>query len=273
MDNCRSFHYLAPFLIQNLPAGTELVALDFPGHGLSSHKSVDGPPMMLAESAYYVAEAVQQLKWIDGTNRSKITMVGHSMGAGVSCIYSAAFPEQVDCLVLLEGAGPLARNTADIAMHVRKHVQRRMLGNLKPREPRLYESLEKAVAARMATATFFPGDQWLSNAAAKEMVLRSTRSVGTDGSVQFIHDQRLQWPSLQYFSIDQTEALYQNIKCPSAIVMAEKGWPFDEDLYKRTLNLLKPQHVAKLPGSHHFHADPETAEAVAEHVLQFIEGT
>ena len=50
MDNCRSFHYLAPSIVQHFISNNnnqqqqrnvELVALDLPGHGHSSHKSLD----------------------------------------------------------------------------------------------------------------------------------------------------------------------------------------------------------------------------------------
>lgn len=100
MDNCRSFHHLAPALLQKLP-DIDLIALDFPGHGWSSHKSNDGPPLVLAETAFYVAEAVHQLQWQDES--TPFTLIGHSMGAAISCLYAAAFPEQVEKLVLLEG--------------------------------------------------------------------------------------------------------------------------------------------------------------------------
>jgi len=43
------------------------------GHGLSGHKSVDGPPQLLAEYAYYVAELVEALGWGGG---------GHGGGDG-----------------------------------------------------------------------------------------------------------------------------------------------------------------------------------------------
>lgn len=100
---------------------TVIVALDFPGHGLSSHKSVDGPPQLLAEYAYYVAELIEALQWGDngstatmedgktthdndtqqsettindnsGKESNKIILVGHSMGSGVAIVLCAAFP-------------------------------------------------------------------------------------------------------------------------------------------------------------------------------------
>ncbi|KAL3803758.1 hypothetical protein ACHAW5_004609 [Stephanodiscus triporus] len=47
------------------------------GHGLSGHKSVDGPPQLLAEYAYYVAELVEALQWGDENG-------GDDVGAGGS---------------------------------------------------------------------------------------------------------------------------------------------------------------------------------------------
>lgn len=263
MDNCRSFYQLAPRLLERL--NVELVAVDLPGHGQSDHRSQDGPPILLAESAFYVNEALQQLQW----SQQNVTVIGHSMGAGIGCLYAAAFPEHVSRLVLLEGAGPLARPASDIAKHVRAHVQRRQLGLQTARPPRVYESLASAVETRRRTAENFPGQQYLSAAAAEQMVRRGTRDV--EGGVAFRHDPRLQWPSVQYFTPEQAMALYNDIQCPTALLLAEDGWPFEADKLQAGLDLLRPSLYQRLPGSHHFHADPDSAEAVAAHVIEFLE--
>jgi hypothetical protein len=168
-------------------------------------------------------------------------------------------------------AGPLARNSQDVAKHVRQHVLKRRLGLQSNKQPRMYPNIQKAVETRCQSARNFPGDQYLSEAASKEMVVRGTRLVnGGGGAVQFIHDPRLQWPSIQYFTTEQTEALYQDIQCPTALFIADEGWPFDQDQLQHTLDLLLPTVHKKLPGSHHFHADPDSAERVAEEVIQFL---
>jgi hypothetical protein len=59
MDNCRSFHYLAPVYMSR--ANCQVVTFDLPGHGMSSHKSNDAPPMVQAEQSYYVSEAIHAL--------------------------------------------------------------------------------------------------------------------------------------------------------------------------------------------------------------------
>lgn len=166
--------------------------------------------------------------------------------------------------------GPLARNGKDIGKHVRQHVLRRRLGLQTSKPPRIYPNLQKAVETRQLTATNFPGNQYLSEVAARELVQRGTKVVANDGSVQFIHDPRLQWPSLQYFTKEQVEGLYRDIQCPTALFIADDGWPFAQDDVDRTTELLKPTVLEKFPGSHHFHADPDTADRVAQAVIQFI---
>jgi pimeloyl-ACP methyl ester carboxylesterase len=69
LDNAASFNRLAPLLLDSLSPLSdeqqqqpmEIMALDFPGHGLSGHKSVDGPPQLLAEVSYLYIEEVSFL--------------------------------------------------------------------------------------------------------------------------------------------------------------------------------------------------------------------
>ena len=271
LDNCRSFYRLAPSLVN-----ANVVALDFVGHGWSSHKSADGPPSVMSEHVFYVAEAVRQLEW------ESFTLIGHSMGAAVSLIYAAAFPEQVEKLVLLEGAGPLTRNAKDVAKHVRASVERRQEGNafLYPqytqsespstKKPRTYPTIDLAVETRCKTAALSPGNQYLSQEASRAMVERATVQVD-DGAVQFRHDARLQWPSLQYMTDEQVEGLYKDVTCPVCLILAEDGWPVDETRKEAAAKNLHPTVFKTLAGSHHFHADPGTANAVAQEVKAFLE--
>jgi pimeloyl-ACP methyl ester carboxylesterase len=53
---------------------------DYPGHGKSGHKSVDGPPQLLAEYAYYVAELVEALQW--GNNEDADSTTGSRTAMG-----------------------------------------------------------------------------------------------------------------------------------------------------------------------------------------------
>jgi len=375
LDNCRSFHLLAPALVQGLSSSSELfsattmegeegkkilqqpptpppevVAIDMVGHGWSSHKSTDGPSVVLAESAYHIAQVLQKLDWTpapqlasshnngrqdrakseneiagngnnlelndtssNGVNGSestaaatgKVTLIGHSFGAAVSCLYAAAFPDQIDQVVLLDGVGPFSFPSEKIAQHVRRHIERRMIAVEKLNSPtntgpRIYPSLEAAVRVRCQTARNSPGKQYLSETAARELVLRGSRFLDEptnndqqqqgDRRLSFQHDPRLLWPSITYFTPEQSEAVYNDIResdCQVCLLRAEDGWPFFEDEFQKSSNpgtpqpitreqmlaLLQPAVCKTLPGSHHFHADPDTAEQVAYEVISFLTGS
>lgn len=166
LDNAASFNRLAPLLLAAHNSPTEIVALDFPGHGLSSHKSVDGPPQLLAEYTYYVSECLEALGWVGGgstgggggtsalsnikanistdgnsvnngssgdtnsskqeqegaTNENKVTVIGHSMGAGDS-MFNAMFD-------VLPSAFSLSLNHLFFSMAINQRSLRRTCSSL-----------------------------------------------------------------------------------------------------------------------------------------------
>lgn len=307
MDNCRSHSFLASHLLKNWnkDAEIELVALDLPGHGLSSHQGPHSPPCRDAfgDYVYYVAEAVRALGWdnfseTDANDSKKgseppppdhpFTMVGHSMGACITAFYAATFPEQVQNIVLLEGVSPLLQQDEPIASVKRMHVLKRLQGNIAyTKSPQsttqIYPTIEHAVKARqIAAEKMQPGNQWISEAGARALSERALRRVTEDGQVlpddniytgpvQFRHDPRLVWHPKMHFSMSQLADMYASIECPVCMLMGKDGWPYDEATMKPHMEALSPDMYALLPGSHHFHIDPETAPIVAEHVLEFLQ--
>ena len=309
MDNCRSFHYLAPYLAAK-DDRFQVVALDLPGHGRSSHKSLDAPPVVMAEMAYYVSEAMDSLQregYHSTTATTKMTLVGHSLGAGIASLVAASCPEQVDQLVLLDGIGGfLPREAKDTALHVRNHIKRRKMALAKQQKKqneqdesssstrRGYPSLQAAIERRLQSVKSMPGNQTLSYEAAKQIVLRGTHldllddhdDDDDDGSmdendngglIQFRHDPRFAWPSIQYMTQAQNEGIYQTLRegvegnrVDCCVLLAKDGWPFQNDILERARSLLQPRVCHILPGSHFFHSDPETSEEVATAVLEFI---
>jgi pimeloyl-ACP methyl ester carboxylesterase len=275
LDNCRSFYHLAPALVAAQNNNCNVVALDLPGHGKSSHKSADAPPMVQAEMVHYVAEAIHALQEESlSSSKGSLTLIGHSLGAGIASLYTAAFPEQIGQLILLDGAGFLAREAKDTALHVRNHVTRRRKQQQQTKKPpRIYPSLEVAIQTRQESTKRMPGQQTLSYEAAKELVQRATRSCDDDG-VQFRHDPRFAWPSIQYMTWEQNEGIFQSLRTSQTtdccILLADDGWPMEAQLLERTKELIEPVSFQSLPGSHYFHADPETADAVVDAIVEFL---
>ena len=166
---------------------------------------------------------------------------------------------------------------------------------------RVYESLDQAIQVRIRSATLLPGKQFVSREAATAMVRRSTVAVtNTDGTgigthhktdtsendwngpVRFTHDPRLHHPSLHYYTHEQVQCLRNDVQCRVCLLTAKDGWPELKEpvvgsnaervpLSVAAVEALEPEVNKVLPGSHHFHADPETVGAVVEEVVGFME--
>lgn len=172
---------------------------------------------------------------------------------------------------------------------------------------RVYHSMDAAVQTRLQTARLSPGGhQWLSEEAAQELVHRSTRCVhqplgssheitgtrydgkdkncwdgddssskrrGEEGGVQFTHDNRMKYHHLMVHTSDQVDEYWKHLQCPVYCLMAREGWPFLQGRVERSYRWVRPPAVLTvhvLPGSHHFHADPTTADTFAETILRYI---
>ncbi|KAM6306784.1 LOW QUALITY PROTEIN: serine hydrolase-like protein 2 [Podargus strigoides] len=93
LDNANTFDKLIPLL----PRDCYYVAMDFSGHGLSSHPA--GSPYHFLDYVSDVHRVAAALQW------RGFTLMGHSMGGSVAGMFSFLYPEMVDNLILLENLG------------------------------------------------------------------------------------------------------------------------------------------------------------------------
>lgn len=269
MDNCATFDALADQLIEKLASDgkvveVDFVAIDLPGHGHSSHKSLDGPSSLLAEYCYYVFETLRKLEW----KPEDVTIIGHSMGGAIAIMFSAAFP--VERIVMLDSLGPMPKPEETVSKNLRSHIKIRSQGKM---PSSVYPTFEKAVEIRCKTpGLLFPGKQYISEATAKALVTRGS-IIKDDGKLQFRHDQRLNWPSILFLTETQLKQMYKDIakqKTSTCLLTAIDGMPFPPDKVSIVTGLLKPDIYKKLPGSHHFHSDPDNVGEVADVIFSWL---
>jgi pimeloyl-ACP methyl ester carboxylesterase len=246
LDNAASFTRLAPPLVERL--GIRVVAIDFAGHGLSQPLAGEGD-YALWDYCHDLLDACDSLQ-ID-----RVTLLAHSLGAGVSCLVAAALPERVARLMLIDGVGVLTTEAHEAPQQLRKGL----LGHRRSRSssPRYLDS-ETAVAARVAG-----GVTPIDMRTAEPMVRRNLVS-DEGGGLRMRTDGRLLRPSPVRFCPEQALAMLAAIRCPVLLVEGETGILGERDMARRTRAAVTGLERQVLPGGHHLHLEPDAVGRVVD---------
>jgi pimeloyl-ACP methyl ester carboxylesterase len=247
LDNAASFTRLAPLL-----GGLQLVALDLPGHGRS-----DGLPALC--SRHFVDWVPVVLEAADAMGWRRFSLIGHSMGAGISTLVPAVAPERIQRLVLLEGVGPLSSPAEGAPRQLSDALRSEVTIAL--REPSVHRDIEAAIAVRMK-------DSDLDHQSARLLVERGVEQVAR--GVRFTFDPRLRTSSRMRLTEEQVLAFLGGIECPVLAVRATRGWPFPEQIVTRRLQEIADLRTARVDGGHHVHLTHP--ERVAPLIREFLEG-
>jgi pimeloyl-ACP methyl ester carboxylesterase len=246
LDNAASFLPLAPHL-----AAFDLVALDLPGHGASSHRA-PGYDYAFADWIHDVLDALDALGW------ARCDLMGHSMGGAIASAVAAAAPSRVRRLVLVEALGPIAGDPALAGQRLRDAVAARRA--LAPRPARIIPDLDTAVAARLAASR-------MTDAAARLIVERNLRPV--EGGHAWRSDPRLTLPSALRLAEDTVKSLLRAIESPVLVVAADPAPPyFPVAMREARLACLADGRAHVFEGGHHLHM--EQPALVAGPVLEFL---
>jgi len=253
LDNAASFIPLAKMLKNSLEDGSlpyQLIAIDLPGHGFSDHKV----------GHYNFIEWVDDLHQIITTQHWKpITIIGHSMGAMVSSIFAAAFPELVNRMILIEGLGAISTE-ADQTVHLlRKGIESRCDYNQSVNRKASTLTFEKVVKARC-----FVSDLNEKNAA----LICKRNLIINDEEITWRSDPKLKSRSLIRLTEPQVIDILSSISTRCLIIIGDKGYPLIADKLK--LDIFNKTHfdILTLIGGHHVHMDNpvETASAIVKFV-------
>lgn len=236
LDNADSFLPMA----EQFANQHHFVALDLPGHGMSSWQ----PDGILLHSLQEVKSIIDAINII--SPKDPIILLGHSLGAGYACLIAATLKEKIQKLVCLDAIGPLSVDEKSLPHFFSKSLtqHKRMKGKNLPS----YKSIEDAITARAKNTC-------LEHKYIQLLVERSLQKI-ENGKYIWRNDPRLMQNSIYRLSENQIKSFLKEIICPTLLIEPDDGWPgFSEPPYVIRKRYIHNLHVKNIKGHHHAHMD------------------
>lgn len=245
LDNAASFTPLMSYL-----DGFRVIAIDWPGHGFSSHRGAD--------AHYHFIDWVFDLAQLFDINGwENIDIIGHSMGGMVASAFAAAFPEKVARLHLLDSIGFVVNDPLTTTEQLRKGIESRLKGRNKRKN--IHPSETSAIQARVAVSD-------LSYDQAKLIVKRGL--IKQEEGYIWRSDSRLRATSPYRLTKEQAQQLISDITAPVNLLYGKHGLAMVHQGIKDYVEFFQQISLTEFDGGHHLHM--EVPKLLAQSIKAFI---
>ncbi|XP_055060668.2 serine hydrolase-like protein [Misgurnus anguillicaudatus] len=256
-DNSGTFNRLIPLL----PNDWRFVAIDFAGHGLSSHRAA-GCFYLFTLYVADVRRVIEALQW------KRFSIIGHSMGGNVAGMFSALYPEMVESLVILDSYGFLPTKMNSIMDYMQQGID-----GIVQYEKGSAERTEKVYTYENAKQRLMAANRFLSEESADILLERAVREV--EGGVVFNRDFRINLRNVAMVTLEQS--LFMQTKIQARVMLLKASQGFDKQFpfhygYADALQkgwLEQKATIVDVEGDHHVHLNnPETVAPLITDFLQ-----
>ncbi|XP_065332861.1 probable serine hydrolase isoform X2 [Cloeon dipterum] len=257
-DNAGTFDTLAPLLKFNF------LAIDLPGHGLSSH-------IPIGVNAHYPDTIVALRQIVKHYGFNKISILGHSLGSSIGYAYAGLYPEAVHKYVSIEcGRARILSHPKDLAddwgetIDSLLNVEKKLIQQQPP------EFTYSELVERQQKGAFMSPSIKSTN-----ILLKRGSRLSTTNPEKFVftYDPRIRLDSFKRFTPDMLMAIGKQIKCHVLNIHADPGMQVKlEKEYEESVEILKEStsrlECEVVQGSHHVHLN--NPERVAPLINNFM---
>lgn len=249
LDNANSFEPLSKYLDDY-----QLLAVDWPGHGLSQHRP-GHYPLHWIDYLYdleLLIETITAVKPIYG-------VIGHSLGGIVASAYSAAFADKVPRWIFIEALSPLVEDPNNSRKRLTRSFQDHRRG-LRP-EGRLQRntSLDAAVKARHRLTGL--DMQWC------RLLIERNLEISDDGA-RWRSDPRLKLDSPMRLTFEHVQGLMKDHCGEVLLISGRDGYPIASEVSERVQSWYHKLTCVELEGDHHLHMG--NSQQVATEIKHFL---
>lgn len=246
-DNAGSFDTLIPLL----PTHLSYLAIDMPGHGISS-RLPNGMIYSASEDVYILNMVFKQFGW------SKVSLIGHSNGSITCFIYAATFPNRVDMVIGLDHLKPRVLNPRYLN-HLLPMLDDMLVADIRNQEesePPAYAYEE--LVDKLNSQTLLS----VSRQTAPLLLKRGIRPSKLHADKYFFtRDNRLKMYHFAFYSQEICLQMARNIVCPYLFIKALQATHMEPKAYlEETLEVMRTNPLFEMhnaDGGHHVHlTDP-----------------
>jgi pimeloyl-ACP methyl ester carboxylesterase len=246
--NCRFWDCLASALSPQ----HRVIAMDLRGRGLSDKPS---------EGYSIERHCKDVLALIDDLGLKRPVLMGHSLGAFISLVFSAKHPQRVDRLILVDGGGKLSE--AQMA---------RVFAGIKPSLDRLgktFPSFEDYISQMKLAPYLQPWNSYM------ETYFHYEVEKVKGGLRSRVHPKHIEEEAKNLGKVDSRK-FYQKVTSPTLILRATKGMLFEddfvlpEDVAKRMVREMPNAKRFDVVGTNHYTILFEPNAVRDKTILQFL---
>jgi pimeloyl-ACP methyl ester carboxylesterase len=206
-DHCHSWDWVA----QRLRDRFHIVAPDLRGHGDSAWAY--GSSYGNLDYVYDIAQLARQ------ASLKPATLIAHSLGGTIACIYAGIYPHNVERMIVIEGVGHgFFRRFGSAPAHDRLAGWIDGVWKLSAREPRRYATLDEAYQ-RMQKA-----NPHLAPEQARHLTVHGSNQ-NEDGTYSWKFDNYTHARLPYDIPAEDIESLWQRVECPVLFVNSKQGFP------------------------------------------------
>jgi Predicted hydrolases or acyltransferases (alpha/beta hydrolase superfamily) len=255
-DNAGTWDTLAPLL----PPDISLLAVDLPGHGLSSHIPA-GNVYHALDLVLTVQRIVKHFGW------TRVSLMGHSLGSIVAFLYSALYPEYVEHYIALDAIKP--KNIDPVRRLKRQGERVDKFLHLESMDPNSTPSYTYEEAVQRLHRSI---NKWATKEGCEILTRRGTIRK-TDGRYYFSRDVRLKADFDVGFSRKYILQCASNVRAKILYIQANQGLSYlSPEEMDDFLDVVKKSAVLyefhTVEGRHHVHLD--FPERVAPLISNFL---
>ena len=249
LDNANSFEPLSKYLNDY-----QLLAVDWPGHGLSQHRP-GHYPLHWIDYLYDLEHLIETIAAI----KPIYAVIGHSLGGIVASAYSAAFADKVPYWIFIEALSPLVEDPSKSRQRLIRSFQDHGRGLRSEGRSSRNVSLDAAVTARHRLTGL--DMQWC------RLLIERNLEVTEDGT-RWRSDPRLKLDSPMRLTFEHVQGLMQDHCGKVLLISGKDGYRVASEVSERVQSWYHNLTCVELEGDHHLHMG--NSEQVATEIKRFL---